>query len=72
MTANTVITTLDLANTTTAINWANLARMAALAIRLGVNPKTVAERIESALRNGFGHVSYNTAALAADIEDLSH
>lgn len=52
-------------------NTENLIRMAAVALRAGVHPDTVAERLESALAGGpYSHHSYNAEALASDIEDL--
>ena len=58
------------AETATAYEIAVLLRMAAAALREGVHPETVADRIEAAMRGGYGHVSYNAEALASDTEDL--
>ena len=53
-------------------NTENLLRMAAVALRAGVHPEAVADRIESALAGGPDgtHYSYGAEGLSADIEDL--
>ena len=48
-----------------------LISAAAHALRKGVDPAAVADRIQSALNAGYGHVPYNADALHADVEDLA-
>lgn len=64
------ISILQISETAAALDWANLVRMAASALRAGVEPAAVADRLVSALAGGYGHVPYNSEALASDIEDL--
>ena len=60
----------EFASTTNALELTMLISAAAHALRNGVDPRDVADRLVSALEGGYGHVPYATNALRTDAEDL--
>lgn len=61
----------EFADSTNTLALTVLIGAAVYALRSGVDPIGVADRLQNALDAGYGHVPYNVNALNADVEDLS-
>ena len=66
-----VMTTQEFVNSTNAMELTALLNAAVYALRAGVDPADVADRLASALEGGYGHVAYASEALITDAEELA-